>query len=181
MASTATLLVEEKGEVRNADFAHHYLTQSHLIYEPLKVYEKTRFVFCGCCDRIFVKATAKFLEPIIGEGVDNISKPGGPRGIYRDIMDPNRLKICISELMFCIEHHGATGLILAAHTNCGKYKHKYKNRNLTTQELDQKAKEHLLRVKEELGKKMPEVEVYPFFIEAVVIGGQRLPKYVYLA
>lgn len=166
---------------KQTDFVKRYLTENHRIAQPIQRHQVTRVLFYGCGDRDYVPSVIEYLTPLFPYGVDLEFVPGGPRRTYREIMDPEKIEISVAELAFYIQHHGVTGLILAAHKRCGRYNHSRRNeqRRLTPDQLDERAKKHILVLKKALVHRLPDsVTVFPIFIDVVTKGGKEYAEFV---
>lgn len=162
------------------DFVRSYLTTRRRGFSPVNRHKETSLVYFGCGDRDLVMNVIEYLAPLLPFGVDLELGPGGPRRMYRDIMDPDRLELSVAEVKFYVEKHGCSSVVLSGHTKCGRYNHSRRNgrRNLSSDELDERVKQHLLKLRGALRTRLPKVETYLLFIGSAFEDGIEYPDFI---
>ncbi len=126
---------------------HDYTAKPHGVVLAFPKLKSKRFVCVSCGDGNYMPALFEYLQPFVPFGVDYLVSPGGPRSLYRDLMDPSRVGVGLKDLEFYMTHNGPREVFLVGHTGCGKYRVKHPDRARHIHALDDLVIEHLVNLK----------------------------------
>jgi hypothetical protein len=118
----------------------------------------TLVIHCG--DYRFQSALHEFLNSSLKlPSYDLMVIPGGPLTLAADDPFPKYHWATWKWLRFFIEQHKLTRLILIQHQDCGFYKAMSEHLNIAAGQLRERQEQDLRRVREAIGRELPQVAV----------------------